>query len=133
MVCIFYAHKKAATAATKGENQRIRIKCLARLARRMGKVLQEVGETLGNENQPIREWWIKPKVRQRRLGGNARNAAREVQLSHKNAATDKAHEQRNKISQCKMPKRKPTRRSSNSRSAIQPNARGPARSFAETP
>jgi uncharacterized protein YjbJ (UPF0337 family) len=49
MVCIFYAHKKATTAATKGENQRIRIKCLARLARRMGKVLQEVGETLGNE------------------------------------------------------------------------------------
>jgi len=38
-------------------------------------------------------------VRQGKLGGNAKDAAKEVDQSLKDAATDKAHERRNKISQ----------------------------------
>ena len=86
----------------------------------VGKVKQRVGETLGNEKLANQGVVDQGKGAAKETWGNAKKAAKEVQQSRQNVATDKAHERRNKISQSvKTPRIKPVRRSTNSRSAIQ--------------
>jgi uncharacterized protein YjbJ (UPF0337 family) len=88
----------------------------------VGKVKQSVGETLGNERLANQGVVDQAKGAAKETWGNAKDAANEVKQSRQNAATDKAHERRNRISQSvKTPRIKPGRRSTNSRSAIQPD------------
>src|ERR1700690_471174 len=90
----------------------------------LGKVKQSVGETVGNEklaNQAIRELWNKPKVRQRKLGARLKTLPKRC-----NRRTRTPQPTRHKrpgtrsVSRCKMPRRRPKRRSMNSRIVIQP-------------
>ena len=65
----------------------------------LGKVEQNVGETVGIErlaNQGVAD---QAKGAVTETWGSAKDAAQEVQQSHKNAVTDKTHETRDKISQ----------------------------------
>ena len=84
----------------------------------MGKVKQAFGETVGNEkltNQGVADCEFRnsdlpnsgnsgtpnkdhAKGVAKETWGNAKEAASEVHQSHEDAATDKAHERRNKIS-----------------------------------
>ena len=70
-----------------------------RVEQAVGKVKQSVGETFGNETLANQGVVDQAQGAAKETWGNAKDAAKEVQRSHKNVATDKAHERRNKISQ----------------------------------
>jgi uncharacterized protein YjbJ (UPF0337 family) len=58
----------------------------------LGKVEQNVGETVGIERLANQGVVDQAKGAVKETWGNAKDAARGVQQSHKNATTDKAHE-----------------------------------------
>jgi uncharacterized protein YjbJ (UPF0337 family) len=58
----------------------------------VGKVKQSVGEALGNKKLANQGVVDQVKGATKETWGNAKDAAQEVQQSHQNAATDKAHE-----------------------------------------
>jgi uncharacterized protein YjbJ (UPF0337 family) len=65
----------------------------------LGKVKQSVGETLGNEKLANQGVVDQAKGAAKETWGNPKDAAKDVRQSHQNAANDKAHERRNKLSQ----------------------------------
>jgi uncharacterized protein YjbJ (UPF0337 family) len=62
-----------------------------RVEQAVGKVKQSVGETFGNETLANRGVVDQAQGAAKETWGNAKDAAKEVQQSHKNVATDKAH------------------------------------------
>src|ERR1035437_1876656 len=75
------------------------------------------------KNSPIRELWIKPKVRQRRLGATLKTLPKRCNSRTRTLQpTRHTRGGTRSVSRCKTPRKKPPGRSTNSRSVIPPDA-----------
>jgi uncharacterized protein YjbJ (UPF0337 family) len=95
-------HKKNAAFAATGEYKVNKDQVSGKVEQAVGKVKQSVGETLGNE-----------KLANQGVVDQAKGAAKETRGNAKGGTRS--------VSRCKMPRIKPARRSTSSRSAIQPD------------